>query len=363
MSWYIMRFRLSLIAIVLLCASAARGQDAIVQNSEEEAPSWKDVVRTYEPIYVGYTFDEDDQAFMDFSLSVMTPASILLPWRSWNPQNKFPDRVGSYQRTASKWQPRMYIAFSGRAGQYIGTRESSPVVGKRFNPLFSLRWWQEDTENRSPENATGRELGLYDYFELSYGHESNGQSIGDVEDPQTPEEMDLGRLRYEARRREAEIVDGDTDIARDDLSRGWDYIGARWANSWKHDNHTWYLQLDGRYYLSDGLLQGEAEEYNLWENDGDWLARYDGEITRSKVDGLRATLRYRSQSLNRILDANEASIEVRTGYEDPFERLTVKLELGFKYTSLWYRYGYNSDLVNYYHKDESWGIAIRIRQF
>lgn len=323
-------------------------------------PYWKEVVRTYEPIYVGYTFDQDDQAYMDFSLSVITPASILFPWESWNPRNKFPGTEDYEAPKMFPYQPRLYLAFSGRAGQYIKTRESSPVVGKRFNPLLSMRWWQKERDLTSNEEG---ELGLHDYFELAYGHESNGQRIGDLENPRTPEEENLGRVRFEALQREYEIVDGDPSIARDEISRGWDYLGARWASSWKLDTGRLFLILDGRYYLDDGIMQGKSEEYNVWENDGDWLARYDGKISRDKVDGLRASVRYQSNSLNWLLDANEVMLEVRTGYNGPFERMTARLELGFKYTSLWYRYGYNSDLVDYYHKDSSWGLAIKIREF
>lgn len=335
------------------------GQE-LESESEGVVPSWKDVVRTYEPIYVGYTFDEDDQAFMDFSLSVITPASILFPWESWNPRNKFPGTAEYEEPKMFPYQPRLYLAFSGRAGQYIKTRESSPVVGKRFNPLFSMRWWQKERDLTS--NSEG-EFGLHDYFEFAYGHESNGQRIGDVEDPQNEEQENLGRIRFESLQREYEIVDGDPRIARDELSRGWDYLGARWASSWKVDTGRVYLILDGRYYLDDGIMQGKSEEYNVWENDSNWLAEYDGEISRDKVDGLRASFRYQSNSLNWILDANEVTLELRTGYNDPFERLTARLEIGFKYTSLWYRYGYNSDLVDYYHKDSSWGVAIKIREF
>lgn len=351
-------FAYCLVTVVGFVSAGAFAQEP--EDPETVAPNWRDVVRTYEPIYVGYTLDESDQAYMDFSLSVITPASILLPWKSWHPRNKFPDSL-DYVEPSYGWQPRMYLAFSGRAGQYIGTRESSPVVGKSFNPLFAFRWWNEERDLRG--ESIEAEKGLHDYFELSYGHESNGQRIGEVEDPQNAEEENLARLRYLALRREYEIVDGDPDIARDELSRGWDYMGMRWASSWRFDTYRLFVLLDGRYFLDDGLLQGKAEEYNIWESDGDWLARYDGAISRDKVDGLRASVRYQSKSLDWLFDANEASLEIITGYRDPFERVTLRAELGFKYTSLWYRYGYNSDLVDYYRKDESWGFAIKIGQF
>lgn len=351
--------------VALLVASATgsppTGDSDASQITHEDPPSWKDVVRTYEPIYVGYTFDKDDQAYLDFSLSIITPASIVFPWESWNPSNKFPVEGEAYDKPDMfPYQPRLYLAFSGRAGQYMGTRESSPVVGKRFNPILSARWWQKRRDFTSDDDAG---YSLHDYFELSYGHESNGQRIGDLTDPQTPEEANLGRTRFEALQREYLLVDGDASIARDELSRGWDYLGARWASSWKLDTGRVFLTLDGRYYLKDGILQDGAEEYNLWENDGDWLARYDGEIRRNKVDGLRATVRYQSESLDWFFDANEILLELRTGYNDPFERITARVELGFKYTSFWYRYGYNSDLVDYYRKDRSWGVAIKIRAF
>lgn len=334
------------------------------EASRALTPFWENIIQPYEPIYVGYTFDEDDQAYLDFSLSIMTPISVLFPTEDWNPSAKIPGGNRNYS-TADMIDPRLprvYFAFSGRAGQYIGTRDSSPVVGKRFNPLMSFRWWQKERDFESPDGVG--DWSFHDFFEVSYGHESNGQRIGDIDNPQTPEQENLGRDRYEALRAEYLLIDGDASIARDELSRGWDYLGARWARSWKIREHrTLFLLLDGRYYLSDSPIQGEAEEYNLWENDDDWLAKYDGEISRSKVDGLRASLRFEFESGNRFLTVNEVKLDFATGYEDPFERITTRLELGFKYTSLWYRNGYNSDLVDYYRKDESWGVALKIREF
>lgn len=333
-------------------------------TSSVAVPFWENIVQPYDPIYLGYTFDEGDQAFLDFSLSVMTPVSVLFPTKDWNPSGKFPggDRQYSTADMLDPRLPRVYFAFSGRAGQYIGTRDSSPVVGKRFNPLVSFRWWQRDRDLQKADRVG--EWSFHDFFEISFAHESNGQRIGDIDNPQTPEQENLGRTRFEALQREFLLVDGDASIARDELSRGWDYLGARWSRSWRIREHrTLFVQLDGRYYLSDSPVQGRAEEYNLWEGDDEWLAEYDGEISRNKVDGLRASFRLEFETGNRFLNVNELKLDFATGYKDPFERLTARVELGFRYTTLWYRNGYNSDLVDYYRKDESWGVALKIREF
>ncbi len=343
---------------VTLAGGIAFGEDS------KTLGGWRDIARIYEPVFVGYTFDDDDQSYLDFSLSAMFPLSILAPLDGWNPKDKFPDQEDYRDPDWFPWQPRVYFAFSGRAGQYLGTRESSPVVGKRFNPVLALRWWQKSgyLGSRASGEASGSK-GLNDYFELSYGHESNGQSVGDLDDPQTPEEEAFGQRRFEALQADFLLSDGDASIARDELSRGWDYIGARWASSWIHGTGGLYVLAEGRYYLDDGLLQGEAEEYNVWENDGDYLARYDGSITRDKVDGLRIGARYQSTAFSGFLGAKEIGLSLRTGYNDPFERITARVEVGFEYYTLWYRYGYNSDLVDYYRKDSSWGISIKIREF
>jgi len=57
------------------------------------------------------------------------------------------------------------IAFTGRFAQYLGTRDSSPVVTKRLNPKLFYR-----------QRTQGR-----DYFDIGYNHESNGQSINTLE--------------------------------------------------------------------------------------------------------------------------------------------------------------------------------------
>lgn len=313
----------------------------------DEKSGLSQYVRPYEPINIGMTKDSGDQWFMDFSLSVMLPAAALIPWSEAKLETHFPDGRSSADK---KKFPSLFLAFNGRAGQYVGTRKSSPVVGKRFNPLLAYRRW----------NGGEVDGGIHDYFEFSYGHESNGQRLGDL----SISGVDIDwEARFEDLIEDFRGVDDNPEnIARDEISRGWDYVGARWSKAWERGKESpkHYLLVDVKYFLSDGLLQGKREDYYSWENEVEWLAKYDGEILRNKVDGL--TISYRLQGGHEFF--REIGVELKTGYKDPFERITIKLETEImrRYT-LWYRYGYNSDFVNYYHKDKSFGVAFKIRQF
>lgn len=75
---------------------------------------------SYEPNLVGYTDDDNDRSYLDFRVSLKYSLACDFQNRTWQ-----------------YFLPYPYIAFSGRFAQYIGTRDSSPVVGKRFNPEFS----------------------------------------------------------------------------------------------------------------------------------------------------------------------------------------------------------------------------------
>lgn len=80
---------------------------------------------SYEPNIIGYTWDSDDVGFLDFSLSVRYQ---MFP--------KWITEGVNYLHEGLGQDSAVYFSFSGRFGQYIGTRDSSPVVGKRFNPTF-----------------------------------------------------------------------------------------------------------------------------------------------------------------------------------------------------------------------------------
>lgn len=231
-------------------------------------------------------------------------------------------------------KPRLFIAFSSRFSQYVGSRESSPVVARRYNPELFLRTWTDSNDS---------------YWDLGFGHESNGQQING---PQAFAQLE-----------QYYINQNDTpSFARDSISRGWDYLSVDWNKQWE----TGFIpslkgfttaHVEWRRYLNDGLLQGEPEEYNDWEGQG------SEPKPRDEYDGLKFSVQYNLvNELCIIACFDRLELTHRTGYAEPFSRNTTSLELTTSLLGipfhLWAMSGYNSDLVDYYDYSNSWGIGI-----
>lgn len=275
---------------------------------------------SYEPNRVGYQYDDNDvgEGYLDANLSLKYP---LL-------------HDGYYSEDAALFNA--YFAFSGRFSQYLESRESSPVVGKRYNPVLFFRHWLGDDTR---------------YIDVGFGHESNGQNIDSAD------AYLIERAEY---RRQGE----DPDFARDYISRGWDYLSLDWK-------HTWYTAPGGtldtyvltRYFLDDGPLQGEPEETNIWEGYG--LHR------RKEYDGLGFIGKYRFGGNFCLFGEPQHGACLRkfawlysTGYDGVFDNNTNRIELtvglGGIPLQFWGQRGYNSDLVDYYLKTDSWGVTLEL---
>jgi outer membrane phospholipase A len=275
-------------------------------------------LNAYEQNHLGWTRDDNsvESGYMD--------AQMSFKFRAWE--------GGTDDRFAA------FFAFSTRFSQYIETIESSPVVGKRYNPLIFLR-----------TNGDKRQ----GYLDIGLAHESNGQSI-------TTEES------YVAERRKYADSDGEPDFARNSISRGWDYVFTDWTHCWLRcsDNYAidglgrFTTKLEFQYYLDDGPFQGNPEEYNDWEG--------GSEQHRKEYDGIGLTSDFRINSGCLGIDGFGCSIswEYRTGYDGVFDNSTNRLQLAVdKFWILppigfWVQTGYNSSLVDYYRSVDSVGIAM-----
>ncbi len=283
---------------------------------------------SYEPNRIGWTFDDNDvsEGYLDATLSLKYPFL----------------HDGFYSNKG--FDGGFYFAFTGRFSQYIESRGSSPVVGRRFNPKFFWRYWLGDSSR---------------YIDLGLAHESNGQNINS-------EEAYL-------RARDDFLANGENpEWARDYISRGWDYLSFDWMHTvrdWSGELNT-YLNL--KYFLDDGPFQGEPEEYNDWEG--------DGVNRRKEYDGLSLLAKYQfggtyclggsgdnDGGRRRLLDLclQKAAWRYTTGYDSPGDNNTNRLELTVDLWSFpvmfWGQWGYNSDLVDYYRKVNSWGIALELQ--
>ncbi|MBU0481730.1 MAG: hypothetical protein KKG47_11595 [Proteobacteria bacterium] len=324
---------------------AVAGDDAGVGRKE----AW---LQSYEPNRIGWTFDDNDVGYMDFTVSLQYPFLSL-------ESAKAAKEGAAGGRTLSELSTRYlrsipYFAFTGRFGQYIGTRESSPVIGKRFNPKLFLRFFTRD-----PEKS---------FIDLGYGHESNGQRTNSF-------------AAYQDLRSDF-IRDGeDPEFANDYISRGWDYWevvifrnfggiekneGADSTGDDGGSGEGFSSLLSLKYFLEKGALQGEAEEYNSWENDSNGRPR-------KEVDGITVKMMYKTKEYPIEFEKltlslfGGFSIVYTTGYKSAFSNNTVRLESLIKIGSfplmVWWSDGYNSDLVDYYRRVRSGGFGLDLTTF
>lgn len=304
------------LAMTELAVGREVGENALALAIEEGYPFER--LSAYEQNHLGWTRDDNsvESGYMD--------AQMSFKFRAWE--------GGDSDRFAA------FFAFSTRFSQYIETIESSPVVGKRYNPLLFLR--------THVDNRQG-------YLDAGLAHESNGQSI-------TTEEA------YIAERQKYAHSDGEPDFARNSISRGWDYVFTDWTHCWLRCSDSYAIdglgrfttKLEFQYYLDDGPFQGNPEEYNDWEG--------GSERHRKEYDGIGLTSDYRINSGCLGIDGFGCSIswEYRTGYDGAFENSTNRLQLAVdKFWILppigfWLQTGHNSSLVDYYRSVDSVGIAM-----
>src|SRR5690606_21548531 len=115
--------------------------------------------------------------------------------------------------------------------------------------------------------------------------------------------------------------------------------------------------------LSNGPLQGGAEEYNTWEDGGDVLR------PRRQYDGVSLDVQYNFNATRCLLGElpicfSKLQLTQETGYSAMFKNNSTTLELTTDFfglpIQLWTRSGYNSDLVDYYNYSNSWGVGIEL---
>ncbi|MBI3994420.1 MAG: phospholipase A [Nitrospirae bacterium] len=308
-----------LAALLILVCDALAAEPAWRKDCDDPNPP---KLQSHEPNTVGLTFDSNDVPYLDIKLSLKYPMF----------------HNGLYCGGDTNFL-NLYAAGTVRVAQYSSNdRHSSPVIGKRFNPMLFVRHWLESEDNEE----------RHAYIDLGYAHESNGQSIDDP-------------TAYDALR--ASNPDH-PEFANDFVSRGWDYFNLVVKEYVERGGVITSGYLDLKYFPTRSPPQGKTEELNSWEG------RDNGKPRRS-VDGITGILKFSSKTLTACRDylrSCKLAAIYTTGYKDPFKYSTVRLEFTGRAWALppvmvWWSDGYNSDLVDYFKRVRSHGFSVELRTF
>ena len=338
-----------LILLCLLLPAMANAEDQAKEGGEPEKPEV--LLESYEANKIGFTFDENDVGYMDFTLSLKYPIVIS--------KNNVIDAKAKDPGFFTKYLlPVPYLAFTGRFGQYLLTRDSSPVIGKRFNPKVFLRFFKSN-----PQSS---------YLDIGYAHESNGQRIHSAGS-------------YQDLRADFASEGEDPEFANDYISRGWDYWEMHWFKRFNGEE-DFSSEISLKYFIEDGYLQGEMEEFNSWENsrEGRQRKEVDGIMvklsfkkpTRDIPKPIRMVVKYIPEKFKKVIKYipdflyslpigyGGSSVIYTTGYKDAFSNNTIRGEVLLRFGDLpiqfWISEGYNSDLIDYYQRVRSSGFCLNL---
>lgn len=236
-----------------------------------------------------------------------------------------------------KYDNYAFLSYTGKFDFFWSSRDSSPVINRINNPEIHYRKYL------SEDSALG---GLVEkYWDIAYGHESNGQDITDVT---------------------AFTNFGENAVER--VSRGWDYISYEYKfeinnklNCEFLDFSCLYAQIYTRAFLHDGILQGKREEDIFWDSS------VDAEI--KEYDGLRLTFGKEHPFGKSKYSTQGASVEYRTGTRDTGSNNTftfnyrqevrvfgLKLPIYIKYFS-----GYGDEISTYHERDRLFSFGLQFR--
>lgn len=286
-------------------------------------------IESYEPNRLGYTWQDDDVPFVDFTVSL-----------KYQLLKAFTERLtcgkgGAGKQTCKSMEHwKGYLAFTGRFGFYVRTRPSDPVIAKNYTPKLFVRY--------SPESGTS--TGLANYIDFAYAHDSNGQTTD-------------GPGKYLFDRRTSERP----EFALDEVSRGWDYLQV----AGKHTlAQRWSVYGDLKFFLRHGFVQGVPEEYHVWENDPDGRPRHAFQGVMMAAERTWTGVSW-GQSWYSLKDPR-VMVQYETGYDPAFRFNTFQVELGARVfdfpVAFWFRDGYGHSLARYYKKTQAFGIELRFAE-
>lgn len=290
---------------------AADGGTNLASAAEAPQKSYFSRLQSEDPNYFVFAHPIDngeldgDEPHIEFYLSIMYPFNL--------PEN---DRW---------WQPDHILAiYNGLYDFYIipGERyDSAPILSRRQNPGATLEW---DIAEKSA-------------FRFGYFHESNGQTI-DGEDG--------------AAAVATEVLQGGEEYALSQVSRGWDYVNARYGHT-GGDRWRWTAQVELRQFLHrQGFGSAATEDEIFWDpSNGAKIQDYDG-------------LRLMFEQRTPIPGDVGLRLELKTGTADgeALGNFGGKVSLNWwNCMTLFYFNGYGKEPSSYHLRTEYIGFGLEFR--
>tara|TARA_R110002110_G_scaffold147129_2_gene337484 strand:- start:189559 stop:190428 length:870 start_codon:yes stop_codon:yes gene_type:complete len=251
-----------------------------------------------EPNYFVGAWDNGDDWHMEFNLSIK--------YALWPPQ-------------ASRH--KLLFVYNGTYDFYLNSRDSAPIISRRQNiaPVYQY--------------ALGADPNRPEYeFRAGWYHESNGQTIETAEEYQ-----DAG------------------EFARDQVSRGWDYLGLEYRSPFFAGMRQ---HFDLRVFCDcQGWGSQDREDSIFWTsvNEQPKINDYDG-------------IRWIMGDFELPADFGNLRLELKTGNRD-FDALgnisgkfVFSDFLGFP-LNIFYFSGYGRELSSYHERNQFIGIGIEMESF
>lgn len=315
--------------VVLFCVGLAPISECRAEDDKASAENANAIrMETDQPNYLGYTASNSGPNYYDFFVSLK--AQISVAKFTGEPENLNSDHM-------------LYFGFNFHAGFYLGSVDSSPVIGKRFNPYLRYVWFNIPfvMKTRHDQNV--------EYVDVELGHLSNGQIVDSLD-------------KYN---HQLALANQDATFANNYISRSWEYLELR-----KHGFHAYTVTATTGNDNSDtGIAYDIAlRKYmtlfsDTQERQWDFEPQRNNKATDiQQVSGLRLGLRIDTPEWYYV---KNPTVMWESGF--PLGKYTsqrLSVDIWPRYLSgygttviAWVRTGYNESLATYFQSSRSFGIA------
>jgi len=225
--------------------------------------------------------------------------------------------------------------YNGKYDFYLNSRYSSPIISRIQNPGLTFGYTFDEIDKFNLNSVS---------IKSGYFHESNGQTIG------TLQEYNTALLS--------------NPNVQDSVSRGWDYIPLEFGFEFEPDSvldieSKYSLYLKNRFFLSKQMFTRDREDTVFWELNRTVQPKI------GEFDGIRLLLNGEFDLKSDIVSSVKLGALFRTGYQafnfSQRYEATFRVNInGLFHIPLYvfYSNGYGRELSTYHRKNAYHGIGV-----